>query len=327
MGRMIDGQWVSDASVIERHNGRFVRESSRFRRFVTRDADGEFPAAPGRYHLYVSLQCPWAWRAVVYRSVKALEDVVGMSIAIPDDRRDGWRFGEDVPGSSVDEAEGFTHLHRAYAASMPDYTGIVSVPVLWDKRTRQIVNNESSDIVRMLNDAFDDYTERQQDYYPAHLRQEIDRKNKRLYAGLNNAVYRAGAASSQAAYEEGCHAVFDTLDWAEAILSESRYLNGAEITESDWKLAATLFRFDPVYHPLFRCNKRRLAEYPNLSNYLRDIYQTPGVAQTVNVRHIVLGYYSHLWNPSRIIPLGPEYYEEWLATPHDRASPAAAPPR
>lgn len=319
MGQLIRGQWVSDLSTIELDKGEFVRRPTRFRDTVTVDGTSAYPAEAGRYHLYVSLQCPWAWRTIVYRSVKRLHGVIGMTVAIPDGRAEGWRFGTEVPGATIDEAEGFTHLHQAYTTADPGHSGVVSVPVLWDKATRRIVNNESSEIIRMLNGAFDAFTDARQDYYPAELRAEIDAKNDRIYAGLNNAVYRAGAAATQQGYEEGYSAIFDTLDWAETLLGASRYLNGDRITESDWKLAASLLRFDPVYHALFRCNRQRLADFPNLSGYLRDIYQQPGVAETVNVRHIVQGYYAQSWNPSGIIPLGPQGYEEWLAQPHDRA--------
>ena len=312
MGQLVQGQWVSDVSTIELEKGKFVRRPSQFRHSITSDGTSDFPAEAGRYHLYVSLQCPWAWRTIVYRSIKRLQPVIGMTVAIPDGRHEGWRFGEEVPGAMSDEAEGFTHLYQAYVAAVPDYTGIVSVPVLWDKLTRQIVNNESSEIIRILNSAFNAFTDAQEDYYPEALRGEIDAKNERIYVGLNNAVYRAGAAATQDAYEEGYHAIFDTLDWAEEVLGQSRYLNGDSLTESDWKMAASLFRFDPVYYALFRCNRQRVAEFPNLTRYLRKIYRHPGVAETVNVRHIVQGYYSQTWNPSGIIPLGPENYETWL---------------
>lgn len=319
MGQLIRGEWVSDAQVIALEKGRYVRQPSQFKSFVSPDGSTEYRAERGRYHLYVSLQCPWAWRTVVYRSVKKLQDVISMSIAIPDGRKEGWIFGDRFPASTADSAEGFTHLYDAYRTARPDYTGVVSVPVLWDKQTRTIVNNESSDIIRMLNSAFDAFTDARQDYYPLSLQAEIDAKNERLYRGLNNGVYRAGVAKSQDAYEEAYHEIFATLDWAEEILATSRYLNGKSITESDWKLAASLFRFDPVYYSLFRCNKRQVSSYPNLSNYLRDIYQQPGVAETVNIRHIVTGYYSQSWNPSGIVPLGPEGVEAWLSLRHDRA--------
>ncbi|HEY0686093.1 MAG TPA: glutathione S-transferase C-terminal domain-containing protein [Steroidobacter sp.] len=324
MGQLIDGRWHTDKAAIELEKGRFVRRPSQFRHLVEQGADARFPAAAGRYHLYVSLQCPWAWRTIVYRSIKRLQSAISMSVAIPDGRHEGWRFGNWVEGATADHVEGFTHLYQAYVTSQADYTGVVSVPVLWDKQTRQIVNNESSNIIRMLNGAFDAFTDAKEDYYPSELRADIDAKNHRIYTGLNNAVYRAGAAETQEAYEKGYTAIFDTLDWAEDLLDRSRFFNGDRITETDWHFAASLFRFDPVYYSLFRCNRQRLADFPNLSNYLRDIYQRPGVAETVNVRHIVLGYYSQSWNPSGIIPLGPRDYQEWLARPHDRERFSAA---
>lgn len=319
MGQLIRGEWVSDVSTIELEKGSFVRRASQFRDVVTADGTSAYPVDAGRYHLYVSLQCPWAWRTIVYRSVKRLQDVISMTVAIPDGRAEGWRFGTEVPGAMDDQVEHFTHLHQAYTTTDPSLSGVVSVPVLWDKATRRIVNNESSEIIRMLNSAFDAFTDAKQDYYPAELRAQIDAKNDRIYAGLNNAVYRAGAAATQEAYEEGYAAIFDTLDWADALLDTSRYLNGDRITETDWKFVASLLRFDPVYHGLFRCNRQRLADFRNLSGYVRDIYQQPGVAETVNVRHIVRGYYAQSWNPSGIIPLGPVGYEDWLSQPHDRA--------
>ncbi|MFM0348206.1 MULTISPECIES: glutathione S-transferase family protein [Paraburkholderia] len=320
MGQLIDGHWVADISVLPQKQGRFVREPSQFRNWVREDGSSEFRSEAGRYHLYVSLQCPWAWRAIVYRSIKKLTAVISMSVAIPNGREEGWVFGDWVDGSTKDDAEGFSHLRQAYTSAKPDYTGVVSVPVLWDRKRRTIVNNESGEIIRMLNSEFNRFTSAQEDYYPLALRPQIDEANDRIYRGLNNAVYRAGAAGSQEAYNEAYSDVFSTLDWAEESLSRNRYLLGAELTESDWRLAASLFRFDLVYYPLFRCNQRTIASYPCLSNYLRDIYQTPGVAGTVHARQIVRGYYSQRWNSAGIIPLGPEGFEAALAAPHDRST-------
>ncbi|TPG88771.1 glutathione S-transferase family protein [Pseudomonas caspiana] len=319
MGQLVNGTWIENLSTLELEHGKFFRKSAAFRGIVTAEGEQGYRAEPGRYHLYVSLQCPWAWRTIVYRSIKRLHSVIGMTIAIPDGRREGWRFGDDFLNSQADEAECFTHLHQAYVATQADYTGVVSVPVLWDKAKRRIVNNESADIIRMLNSAFNGFTEAKEDYYPKVLQPEIDAKNERLYKGLNNAVYRAGAANTQSDYAEGYYAVFDTLDWAEAILSKSRFLNGDSITETDWRLAASLFRFESVYYPLFRCNKRHLSEFPNLTGYIRELYQYPGVAETVNIRHIVTGYYMQSWNPSGLVPIGPEGFEDWLSVPHHRA--------
>ncbi|MBX9609009.1 MAG: glutathione S-transferase family protein [Gammaproteobacteria bacterium] len=319
MGLLIEGVWDADATMIPLEAGRFVREPAKFRGTVTADGASGFAAEPGRYHLYVAYHCPWAWRTILYRRLKRLESVISMTVAIPNDRHEGWIFGDYPGGCAPDEVNGFTHLHQAYTAAMPRYSGTVSVPVLWDKRTRTIVNNESSEIIRMLNSAFDAFTDAREDYYPEALRAEIDLVNQRVYDGVNNGVYRVGLARSQAAYDEAFDLLFDTLDWLDARLAHQRYLVGERITEADWRLLASLLRFDLVYHALFKCNQRSIASYPQLSNYLRDLYQVPGVAETVNVPHFVRGYYSipHV-NPNGIIPRGPKYYEAWLASPHDR---------
>ncbi|MFM0348200.1 glutathione S-transferase family protein [Paraburkholderia sp. RL17-347-BIC-D] len=319
MGQLINGRWVADVSVLRQEQGGLVRQPPKFRNWVRADRSPEFPSRAGRYHLYVSLRCQWAWHTIVYRSVKKLSSVISMSVAIPNGGGDGWVFGDTMDGSTTDDVEGFTHLHQAYTCAKPDYTGVVSVPVLWDRRRRTIVNNESGEIIRMLNNEFNHFTSAQQDYYPPPLRPRIDGMNDRIYLGLNNAVYRAGAAESQEVYNEACSDIFDTLDWAEQRLSSSRYLAAAEITETDWRLAASLFLFELVYYPLFRCNKRTIASYPNLSNYLRDIYQTPGVAGTVHARQIIRGYYSQKWTAAGIIPLEPQGFEAGLAAPHDRS--------
>lgn len=317
MGLLIDGRWDAEATMIPLEAGRYVRAASSFREWVTADGASGFPAVPGRYHLYVAYHCPWAWRTMLYRRLKGLEDVISMSIAIPDDRREGWRFG-DYPGCTPD-SEGFTHLHRVYATAQPDYSGNVSVPVLWDRQRRTIVNNESSEIIRMLDHAFDAHTTVRTDFYPAALRAEIDAVNQRVYDGVNNAVYRVGFAKTQAAYDEAFDQLFACLDWLDARLATQRYLVGHQVTEADWRLLPSLLRFDLVYHALFKCNQRTIASYPQLSNYLRDLYQYPGVAALVNVPHFVRGYYSiPLTNPNGIIPRGPSGYEAALAQPHDR---------
>jgi putative glutathione S-transferase len=320
MGMLIDGRWDAEASRLPLENGRFVRRDSAFRRWVTADGSSGFKAEPGRYHLYVSYQCPWAHRTILFRRLKRLEDVVGMSVALPDGRPESWAFEEGFPGATRDAAEGFTRLHQAYTATEPRYTGIVSVPVLWDRRERVIVNNESADIIRMLNGAFDAFTDARQDYYPAPLRAEIDRVNDLVYRGVNNGVYRCGFAATQEAYDEACDAVFATLDDLEARLDRERYLVGHRITEADWRLFITLLRFDAVYYGLFKCSQRTLASYRNLSNYLRELYQVPGVAETVRIDHIVRGYYSiRRANPSGIIPRPPRDFARAMAAPHDRA--------
>ena len=320
MGLLINGVWDADATMIPIQTGRFVREPAAFRATVNVDGSSGFKAAAGRYHLYVAFHCPWAWRTMLYRRLKRLEDVISMTIAIPNDRRQGWMFGDYPGGCGPDQVNGFTHLHQAYSAARPDYSGTVSVPVLWDRERRTIVNNESSEIIRMLNSAFDGLTDAREDYYPLALREEIDAVNQRVYDGVNNGVYRVGLARSQDAYDEAFDALFATLDWLDARLASQRYLVGASITEADWRLLASLLRFDLVYHALFKCNQRTIASYAQLSNYLRDLSQVPGVAETVNIAHFVRGYYSiPQVNPNGIIPRGPTFYADWLQQPHDRA--------
>lgn len=319
MGLLINGRWDSAATMIPVENGRFVREPAAFRATITADGSSGFEAEAGRYHLYVAYHCPWAWRTMLYRAIKNLEPVISMTIAIPNDRREGWIFGDYSGGCTPDPVNGFTHLHQAYTATRPDYTGTVSVPVLWDKHTGGIVNNESPEIIRMLNSAFDAFTDVKTDFYPTPLRAEINAINERVYQGVNNGVYRVGLAKSQDAYDEAFDVLFETLDWLEARLATQRYLVGAQITEADWRLLASLLRFDLVYHGLFKCNQRTIASYPQLSNYLRELYQYPKVAETINVAHFVRGYYSIPGiNPTGIIPRGPQGYHEALAQPHDR---------
>ena len=320
MGYFLDGQWREDVSRSTK-DGQFVRPSTSFRNFVTADGSpgptgqGGFPAEAGRYHLYVSLACPWAHRTLIFRKLKKLDDVISVSVVEPLMGSEGWVFGAD--GATKDSVNGKSRLSEIYLLTDPHFSGRVTVPVLWDKTRRTIVNNESSEIIRMFNSAFDAFTDVRTDYYPAHLRGEIDRINARVYDNVNNGVYRAGFATTQEAYEEAFLALFATLDEIEATLSKQRYLVGA-LTEADWRLFTTLVRFDPVYVGHFKCNLRRIADYPNLSNYLRDLYQTPGVAETVSIDHIKRHYYmSHRQiNPSGIVPLGPELD---YSAPHDRA--------
>jgi putative glutathione S-transferase len=302
-----------------------VREPAAFRHTVTADGAAGFKAEPGRYHLYVAYHCPWAWRTMLYRALKGLEPVISMTIAIPNDRREGWIFGDYPGGCTPDPINGFTHLHQAYTAARAEYSGTVSVPVLWDTLEHTIVNNESPEIIRMLNSAFDAFTDVKADFYPAPLRAEIDAVNERVYHGVNNGVYRCGLAKTQAAYDEAFDILFETLDWLDHRLATQRYLVGRQITEADWRLLPSLLRFDLVYHGLFKCNQRTIASYPHLSNYLRELYQYPKVAETVNVAHFVRGYYAIPGiNPSGIIPRGPQGYSEALAMPHDRARLSAA---
>ena len=280
------------------------------------DGEGGFKAEPGRYHLYVSLACPWAHRTLIVRRLKGLEDIISVDVVHWLMAENGWEFRAD-DGATGDTLHGFDFLHQVYTKNRPDYSGRVTVPVLWDRQRECIVSNESAEIIRMLNTAFDEWGNASLDLYPSSLREEIDAINAKVYENVNNGVYKAGFATSKEAYGEAFDALFKTLDELEDRLSRSRYLAGDTMTEADWRLFTTLIRFDPVYVGHFKCNLRRIADYPNLSNYLRDLYQVPGIAGTVDLRHIKNHYYgSHeTINPSRIVPKGPEL--DWDA-PHDR---------
>ena len=312
MGLLIDGVWHDQWYDTRNTGGRFVRKNSTFRNWVTPDGAagptgaGGFRAAPGRYHLYVSLACPWAHRTLIFRRLKGLEKMISVSVVHWRMLEHGWTF-EDGPGVVPDPIHGARYLHEVYTAAMPDYSGRVTVPVLLDKESGTIVNNESSEIIRIFNAGFDLVGAASGDYYPEELREEIDALNVRIYDTVNNGVYKAGFATTQHAYEEAIGPLFETLDWLDERLSTGRYLLGERQTEADWRLFTTLLRFDPVYVGHFKCNLRRIADYPNLSGYLRDLYQTPGVAETVNMRHIKGHYYeSHRSiNPTGIVPLGP----------------------
>ncbi len=286
--------------------GAFVRRESVFRGWVTADGSSDFAAAAGRYHLYVSLACPWAHRTVIFRRLKRLEDVVSLSVVDPVRDERGWAF-RDVPDAGPDPVNGFAYLSEAYLATDSRYSGNVTVPVLWDRETRQIVNNESSEIIRMLGSAFDAFTDAREDYYPPELRDEIDAVNTRVYTTVNNGVYQCGFARSQQAYHQAFAALFESLDWLEERLSRQRYLVGDRVTEADWRLFTTLLRFDPVYVGHFKCNRNRIVDMPNLWGYARELYQWPGVAETVNLDHIRRHYYmTHpSLNPTRIVPAGP----------------------
>ena len=321
MGLLIEGRW-QQRPVAADSGGRFVRAEAQWRDWVTRDgtaAEGRkrgFKAVPGRYHLYVSLACPWAHRTLIFRVLKKLEDIISVSVVHHFMGENGWTFkAED--GATGDTLYGLEYLHQIYAKANPAYSGRVSVPVLWDKKQETIVNNESSEIIRMLNCAFDQWSDSSLDFYPPALRAEIDKINALVYPAINNGVYRAGFATTQAAYEEAFNELFSALDTIEERLSKQRYLVGERITEADWRLFTTLVRFDPVYVGHFKCNLRRIADYPNLSNYLRDLYQVPGVSGTVNLHHIKAHYYgSHKSiNPTGIVPVGPELD---YAAPHNR---------
>jgi putative glutathione S-transferase len=313
MGLLVDGVWKDQWYDTKASDGRFVRSKSQFRDWVTKDgspAEGRtrgFKAEPGRYHLYVSYACPWAHRTLIFRQLKKLEDVISVDVVHHFMGKDGWTFLKE-DGATGDSLYGSEFLHQIYTRADPSYSGRVTVPVLWDKQQQTIVSNESSEIIRMLNQAFDEWGDASVDLWPAHLRAEIEAVNDRVYSSINNGVYRAGFATTQGAYEEAFDELFDALDEIERRLSHGRYLLGDRMTEADWRLFTTLIRFDAVYYSHFKCNLRRIADYPNLSNYLRDLYQVPGVARTVNMLHIKAHYYaSHeTVNPTRIVPKGPE---------------------
>ncbi len=315
MGVMVGGEWrVGGVKTDER--GAFRRAETSFRDRVTADGASGYKAEAGRYHLYVSLACPWAHRTLIFRSLKRLKDAISLSVVDPFMGEDGWEF-TDNPGCIPDSVNGARYLREVYARAKPDYTGRVTVPVLWDKERGTIVNNESAEIIRMFNSAFDAFGDAGRDFYPAERRGEIDAVNETVYEHLNNGVYKAGFATHQEPYEAAVAKLFETLDEIEARLSRQRYLCGARVTEADWRLFTTLLRFDPVYHGHFKCNLRRLVDYPNLWGYTRDLYQTPGVAATCNLEHIKRHYYeSHeTVNPTRIVPAGPIID---FTAPHDR---------
>ena len=315
MGFLQNGKWVDQWYDTASSGGEFRRQDSRFRNWVTADGgagpsgQGGFRAEPGRYHLYVSLACPWAHRTLIFRQLKSLQEMVGVTVVEPLMLDHGWVLQGDQYG--------LDYLYQLYLKADPGYAGRVTVPVLWDKQRQTIVNNESAEIIRMFNTAFNGLTGNSADYYPAALRSQIDTINERVYDAINNGVYRAGFATTQAAYEEAYYKLFDALDWVEQTLGGQRYLAGPGLTEADWRLFTTLIRFDAVYHGHFKTNRQRIADYPAIGNYLRELYQYPGVTQTVNFAHIKQHYYgSHATiNPSRVVPLGPH---QDFTLPHDR---------
>ena len=320
MGVLIEGIWSDQELPQETGSvGDFRRADSAFRDRITANGSSAFKAEPGRYHLYVAHGCPWAHRTLIYRALKKLDGLISVAYAIPGLKKNGWTFENDLrfPDCTPDTMNGFHYLHEAYAATDQKYTGKVTVPTLWDKKTKRIVNNESSEIIRMLNSEFDGITGNTTDYYPAPLRAEIDRLNERIYHNVNNGVYRCGFARSQAAYDEAYDGLFATLDELEERLSCRRYLVGHQLTEADWRLFPTLVRFDVAYFSIFKCNRKRIADYPNLSNYMRELHEVPGVPATVKPRYYVINYYSIAkLNPTGIIPKGTPLD---LAQPHDRA--------
>jgi len=326
MGQLVDGIWQDVWYDTKSTGGSFKRSEAKFRNWITADGaagptgEAGFKAESGRYHLYVSYACPWAHRTLIFRELKELTDHISISAVHPDMLSDGWTFQTDVHGATGDTLFNLPFARDVYLRALPDMTGRVTVPILWDKQRETIVSNESSEIIRMFNGAFNDITGNTDDYWPEELRDAIAPINDRIYDTLNNGVYKSGFATTQEAYEAGVIPLFDTLDWLESHLSQNRYLMGDTITEADWRLWTTLIRFDPVYHLHFKCNRKRIVDYPNLWAFTRELYQWQGVAQTVNMDHIVRHYhYSHdTINPNRIIPINPvlDY-----AAPHGRGTP------
>ncbi len=312
MGLLVDGKWEDRWYDTKSSGGRFIRSESQFRNWITPDGrpgptgEGGFAAEPDRYHLYVSLACPWAHRTLIFRALKGLDRIIPISVVNWLMGAEGWTF-DDGPGVIPDTVNGASRLYEIYIKAYPRYTGRVNVPTLWDRKTGAIVNNESSEIIRMFNSAFDGAGAKPGDYYPAGLRAGIDQLNAEIYDRVNNGVYKAGFATTQAAYEEAVRPLFETLDSLEARLSQRRYLCGERVTEADWRLFTTLIRFDPVYNGHFKCNIRRIVDYPNLWGYVRELYQWPGVRETTDFEHIKRHYYeSHKTiNPSGIVPVGP----------------------
>ncbi len=329
MGMLVDGKWVDKWYDTHKTGGAFKRSEASFRNWITADGragpsgEGGFKAESGRYHLYVSHACPWANRTMIFRALKGLEDHIGVSVVHPDMLNDGWSFATDFAGATGDPLLGAEFARDVYLASDREVTTRATVPILWDKQTGQIVSNESSEIIRMFNSAFDTITGDRQDFYPEDLRTEIDGLNDWIYSDINNGVYKSGFATTQSAYDTAVHALFDGLDRVEAILSQNRYLTGDRITEADWRLFTTVVRFDAVYHLHFKCNRSRIIDFPNIWGWAKELYQRPGVAGTVHFDHIVRHYhYSHeSVNPHRIIPINPVI--DWMA-PHGREALRAA---
>ena len=317
MGQLIDGRWSDTWYDTKSSGGRFKRSTASFRNFVTADGSpgpsgaGGFVAEPDRYHLYVSLACPWAHRTLIFRTLKKLEDIISVSVVDPYMGKEGWVFhdreGGITPGATTDTVLGRKRLYEVYLEADPECSGRVTVPVLWDRRRHTIVSNESSEIIRMLNSAFDAFTDAREDYYPQALRTEIDAVNAEVYEAVNNGVYKAGFATTQSAYEEAVTALFAMLDRLETRLEGREYLAGDQLTEADWRLFTTLVRFDAVYVGHFKCNIRRIADYPNLHRYMRRLAEVPGVRETIDLTHIKRHYYeSHpTINPTGIVPVGP----------------------
>ncbi len=321
MGLLVEGTWRDQWYDTQKTGGAFVRQQSNFRNWITADGrpgpsgEGGFAAEKGRYHLYASLACPWAHRALIFRRLKGLQQIIPVTLVEPLMLKNGWELSRQSAAKSPQPGAEF--LYQVYLRADPKYSGRVTVPVLWDSKQSTIVNNESSEIIRMFNSAFDSLTGNHADYYPEPLREEIDQVNERVYRGVNNGVYRVGFATSQQVYNEAFAELFATFDWLEERLGRQRYLVGTQVTEADWRLFTTLVRFDAIYFGHFKCNLRRIVDYPQLSNYLRELYQLPGIAGTVDFDQIKTHYYgSHATiNPTGIVPLGPQLE---LKDPHDR---------
>ena len=324
MGLLVDGVWKDQWYETDSNGGAFKRANAKFRNWITPDGSAGpsgtsgFPAESGRYHLYVSYACPWAHRTLIFRALKGLTDHISVSVVHPDMLSDGWTFETDAHGAGGDTLFGLPFARDIYTKTEPNMTGRVTVPILWDKTGGTIVSNESSEIIRMLNSAFNAITGNTDDYWPQDMRSDIEEVNARIYDTINNGVYKCGFATKQDAYDAAVGPLFDSLEWLETRLSEKRYLMGDTLTEADWRLFTTLVRFDAVYHLHFKCNRKRIIDYPNLWAYTRELYQMPGVAQTVNMNHIVRHYhYSHeTINPHRIIPTNPVLD---FMQPHGRA--------
>lgn len=324
MGLLVDGTWHDKWYDTKKSGGAFEREAAQLRNWITKDGRAGpsgvegFEAESGRYHLYVSLACPWAHRTLIFRKLKKLEAHIDVSIVSPDMMDQGWTFNQSE-GSSGDALFSSDYMHQIYTRHKQDYSGRVTVPVLWDKKNACIVSNESSEIIRMFNSAFNDITGDSQDFFPENLRDQIEAINALVYENINNGVYRSGFATTQEAYEQAYTNLFSALDQIEALLNKRSYLVGDQITEADWRLFTTLIRFDAVYHGHFKCNRQRLEDFPAISNYVRELFQWPGVAETVDFHHIKRHYYfSHATiNPTRVVPVGPDID---YSRPHNRGS-------
>jgi len=321
MGLIVNGKWHDQWYETKGSKGQFERQESRFRNTISNEEGSRYPAEAGRYHLYVSLACPWAHRALIFRQLKQLEDIISVSVVKPEMLSNGWEFAANSDNNNdySDDLYQSDYVYQLYLKAAPDYEGRVTVPVLWDKKTQSIVNNESSEIIRIFNTAFNELTGNHDDYYPTDLQPEIDTINERIYHTINNGVYRAGFATTQVAYDQAFFALFASLDWLEMHLSTHRYLVGENLTEADWRLFTTLIRFDAVYHGHFKCNRNKLSEFHHISHYMRELFQFEGIESTVDLEYTKIHYYaSHdTINPTLIVPRGPQ--QDFTAA-HDRNS-------